>query len=311
MTYALRIVTPKEQQTRSDIQRSDVLQRVFSYIDEHFAEQDISLLQVAKSAHYSSAYLTTLVKETTGQSVRQWIIERRISAARRILATSDDDLRSIAASLGFGDVSYFCRCFARVTGSTPGRWRTHRQPLRLFRSVNSSAFFWYATQIDYAAPQYALVQSFRENAQRLCDVSAIARAATETIFSVLSPALAQFMWHDETNGMWVSGYLRSRRQFAEMPQAGDTFGAYPTLLGGQTICAHRLEHEENCYYRLLAKLGFHSLIATPVLHQERCLGALIVLESRERFFTRHEQSLMHLLGRYAGPAIAAAGNITP
>lgn len=260
---------------------------------------------MAAASHYSHAHLTNLVKQMTGQSIRQWIIERRISAARRLLATTDDDLSTVAHQLGFTDVSYFCRCFLRVTGSTPGDWRARRRPLRPFRSVRPTAFFWYATQIDYASEGYTLVQAFCEAAKEMSDVFAVAQAAVDTAYTALSPALAQFMWHDEEQRAWISGYRRNRRILPAIPEAGDTFGAYPTLIGGQTICAHRLEYEHNSYYRLLAKTGFQSLIATPILHREHCLGALIILESRQRLFSKHEQSLAHLLGRYVGVAMGA------
>lgn len=283
--------------------RAALLRQVFAHIDERFREPELDLSHIARAVHFSPAYLTTLVKETTGQSLHQWIIDRRISAARRIVAETDEPLATVARELGFCDASYFCRSFARVIGVTPGEWRAQHRPLRHFRS-EQGAVLWHAAEIDYASAGYASVREFRRRAGSFHAASEVAQAAVETAFATFAPASAQFIWHDEARGAWVPGYRRSRRALPAVPEADDTRGVYPHVIGGQTICAVRLEHDEIPYLRLLGRLGFRAFIIASVWHQARCFGAFIVLESREREFSNHEQSLAYLLGRYAGAVMA-------
>lgn len=98
------------------------LASLFDFIEAHY-HQPISLKDVAQEVGYSPAYLTNLVQEQTGRSVKQWIIERRMVQARTLLATTDQSVRDIATASGYSDAGYFTRHFRQFHGTSPQDWR--------------------------------------------------------------------------------------------------------------------------------------------------------------------------------------------
>jgi YesN/AraC family two-component response regulator len=98
------------------------LSQVFAFIEANY-HQPISLSDVAKAAGYSPAYLTNLVQELTGYSIKRWITERRMSQARMLLCETDRPVRQIAEEVGYPDVAYFTRQFRQLYGDPPQSWR--------------------------------------------------------------------------------------------------------------------------------------------------------------------------------------------
>lgn len=98
------------------------LSKVFDYIEKHY-HQPIQLTDVAEAAGYSPPYLTTLVQEQTGRTVKQWITERRMVQARQLLTHTAQSVRQIAEAIGYRDGSYFIRQFRQIHGVSPQAWR--------------------------------------------------------------------------------------------------------------------------------------------------------------------------------------------
>lgn len=68
-------------------------------------------------------YLNRLVKEKYGKSVSEFINEKTIVEAKRILQFSSDSVKEISFQLGFEDPSYFSRFFKNHVGITPLSYR--------------------------------------------------------------------------------------------------------------------------------------------------------------------------------------------
>ncbi|HEX4418707.1 MAG TPA: AraC family transcriptional regulator [Kofleriaceae bacterium] len=101
---------------------SPLLGEVFDVIEARFAER-VSLTDVARAVGRSPAHLTTVVREQTGMTVQQWIIERRMAEARQRLMVSDENVNVLAERVGYRDPTLFIRHFKRAHGVTPRRWR--------------------------------------------------------------------------------------------------------------------------------------------------------------------------------------------
>lgn len=95
---------------------------VFRFIEAHY-RQSINLTDVARVAGYSPAYLTNLVQEQTGHTVKRWIIERRMAQARSLLLHTTDAIGQIAVAAGYNDAGYFTRQFRQFHGVSPQVWR--------------------------------------------------------------------------------------------------------------------------------------------------------------------------------------------
>jgi AraC family transcriptional regulator, transcriptional activator of pobA len=104
-----------------------LLAEVFGFIEARYHEP-ISLRDVAAAVNLSPAHLTTTVRRKTGRTVQEWIGERRMAQARRLLAASDLTVEEVARKVGYADSAYFVRRFRRDHGTTPLRWRRAGRP---------------------------------------------------------------------------------------------------------------------------------------------------------------------------------------
>jgi AraC family transcriptional activator of pobA len=99
-----------------------LLADVFDFIERHYHER-ISLRDVASAVNMSSGHLTTVVRRKTGRPVQEWITERRMAQARRLLAETDLTITEIGRRVGYTDPVYFVRTFRRAHNATPLQWR--------------------------------------------------------------------------------------------------------------------------------------------------------------------------------------------
>ena len=104
-----------------------LLAEVFGFIERHYGEP-ISLKDVASAVAVSPGHLTTVVRRKTGRTVQQWISERRMAQARRLLVETDLPVAEVGRNVGLADPVYFTRCFRRAHGTTALRWRRAGRP---------------------------------------------------------------------------------------------------------------------------------------------------------------------------------------
>ncbi|MBR8833792.1 MAG: helix-turn-helix transcriptional regulator [Stigonema ocellatum SAG 48.90 = DSM 106950] len=108
------------------LQSEPLLSRVFHFIETHY-QHSISLREVAEAVQRSPAYLTDLVRRETGKTVLNWIIERRMAEARRLLLETEQSVERIAEAVGYFDRRHFSRQFLRFHNATPQTWRKTNQ----------------------------------------------------------------------------------------------------------------------------------------------------------------------------------------
>jgi AraC-like DNA-binding protein len=110
-----------------DLRRSGepLLAEVFAVIDRRHGEP-LTLRDVACEIGMTPGHLTTIVRRRTGRTgptVQEWIIERRMTEARRLLTDTDLPVREVARRVGVSDPGYFSRLFRRTHGTSPRGWR--------------------------------------------------------------------------------------------------------------------------------------------------------------------------------------------
>lgn len=76
------------------IRNDPFLARVFAVIEERYRE-GIALSDVARELSLTPGHLTTVVRQRTGRTVLEWITERRMTEARRLLAQTDLSVREV------------------------------------------------------------------------------------------------------------------------------------------------------------------------------------------------------------------------
>lgn len=78
---------------------------------------------MAEQFYINKFYLTRVFKEQFGQTVTGYLMQLRITQAKRLLRFSDKNIEVIAQECGMSDANYFSRIFKKVEGTTPGQYR--------------------------------------------------------------------------------------------------------------------------------------------------------------------------------------------
>ena len=89
---------------------SQVVRDAINYIDCHFHE-NILLKDIAEVAGISVSYLAIRFKKETGQSVMEYINEKRVMDARKYLAVTDMPVAVVGEQVGIGNRNYFTQTF--------------------------------------------------------------------------------------------------------------------------------------------------------------------------------------------------------
>jgi AraC-like DNA-binding protein len=91
-------------------------------VNQHFRELKLPS-DYAEKMKLSSRQLNMICKQATGKKATDIIHDRIIIEAKRQLAYSEKNLKQIALSLGYKDISYFMRFFKNKTKQTPDQFR--------------------------------------------------------------------------------------------------------------------------------------------------------------------------------------------
>jgi len=94
------------------------LRAVTDYIEQHIGS-DLSLHELAAVAGVSASHFRSLFKESMGMPPHQYVIQRRVRHATRLLMRGAERLSEVALRTGFADQSHMARCMRRLTGMTP------------------------------------------------------------------------------------------------------------------------------------------------------------------------------------------------
>jgi AraC-like DNA-binding protein len=96
---------------------------VQAYLDENFG-RDVNREAVAREFDLHPNYLSALARQATGQAFHQVLESVRLENARRLLRDTNLKLARIAGLCGFPSANRLSKVFRRVTGVTPGRFRS-------------------------------------------------------------------------------------------------------------------------------------------------------------------------------------------
>jgi AraC-like DNA-binding protein len=95
------------------------------YLDENFY-RPVKIGELADLANMSYRTYTEQFKRRKGKTVTQYLAERRVEYAKRLLLETDDILFA-SVEAGFGDLTHFYRVFKKLTGATPKQFIASRE----------------------------------------------------------------------------------------------------------------------------------------------------------------------------------------
>ncbi len=97
------------------------VRKAMSYISDNINTR-LTVEQIAREVGYNRSHLAVIFKEETGQTISEYIQNKKIELAKTMISTGGN-LSDIAVTLGFCSQSHFCKAFKQVTGISPKQYR--------------------------------------------------------------------------------------------------------------------------------------------------------------------------------------------
>ena len=101
---------------------SRMVESLDNYIRENYSEE-ISNTEIGAIFGYHPFYVSRMLKDKKGITLRQYVISYRFKAAKKLLMLTDKSIAQIAEETGFTDASYFAKSFKATFGITPKEYR--------------------------------------------------------------------------------------------------------------------------------------------------------------------------------------------
>lgn len=98
-----------------------------SYIKQNFENSSLCLNDIAHHANISPAYLSSLFKKVSGQSISDTISGLRMESACHYLASGNLSLKEISLKCGYANQYYFSNSFKKKLGISPSAYRETHQ----------------------------------------------------------------------------------------------------------------------------------------------------------------------------------------
>ncbi len=94
----------------------DVMEQVRNYLEEHFAESELSLSAVAEIFFLNPSYLSRAFRKRHGMTLVECLNKIRLEKACDYLRSGDFKAYEVAEKVGIPNPDYFGRCFRKYTG---------------------------------------------------------------------------------------------------------------------------------------------------------------------------------------------------
>jgi AraC family transcriptional regulator of arabinose operon len=107
------------------------VQKTVEFLQE-IQYRPVRVQDLARRIGLGPSRLTHVFKLQTRQSIREFIHERRLLEAARLLISTEERISSICYSVGFSDLSNFNHAFKRRFGMSPREARRRGVPSELF-----------------------------------------------------------------------------------------------------------------------------------------------------------------------------------
>lgn len=105
------------------------LDRMIDFIDARLSEH-LTLDRLAQRVGVSRAHFARRFRDLTGMSPHQYLMNRRVEKAKKLLKETSISLANIALEVGFSNQAHFSAAFHAMTGLTPSHYRLNDMPLK-------------------------------------------------------------------------------------------------------------------------------------------------------------------------------------
>lgn len=110
-------------ETTADSRKEELAHNFFQMIMEsHPVDHQVS--HYAEKLYISPKHLSTVIKQVSGKSAKEWITDYIILEIKSLLNNTDLEIQEIASQTHFSNQSALCRFFRKHTGISPSTYRS-------------------------------------------------------------------------------------------------------------------------------------------------------------------------------------------
>lgn len=121
--YYCKSLNDLQNETSGQQSRSLNVANQFLQLVNKFYLERRQTAQYAEILNLTPNYLSDLIKETTGKTVRQHIVARLLTEAKNLLVYTNLDMAEISDVLQFDEPTNFSKFFKKQTNATPIQFR--------------------------------------------------------------------------------------------------------------------------------------------------------------------------------------------
>ena len=114
LTYAMEI-----RDNENESQGKKALKSSIVYIKEHYADENLSLNEVAAANDISPNYFSAMFSQEMGQTFVEYVTDVRMEKAKELLASEDVKMGDIGPMIGIKNPQYFSFVFKKTQGMSP------------------------------------------------------------------------------------------------------------------------------------------------------------------------------------------------
>ena len=118
-----RAAIKEEKNMPVDNVKVEFLRHVTDIIYREMKNPDFTTKKLAQELALSVSQLNKKLNATTGYPASTYILQVKLSFAKKILASQNKTIGEVAAECGIYDVNYFSRIFKKLTGVTPTQYK--------------------------------------------------------------------------------------------------------------------------------------------------------------------------------------------
>lgn len=104
----------------------DTVHQVMQYIEENYADEELSLNLLAAYVNFSPNHLSMVFSQQTGQTLSKYLTDIRMNKAKELLCCTGKKSSVISVEVGYKDPHYFSYLFKKTQGMTPTQFRNSR-----------------------------------------------------------------------------------------------------------------------------------------------------------------------------------------
>lgn len=111
----------------NNYQGGKMLKKALDYLDANYDRDTLSLNLVAENIGVSANYLSAIFSQNMQKTFVEYLTEKRIEKARKLLWQTDKTSSEIAREVGYKDAHYFSFVFKKLQGCSPREYRAEKK----------------------------------------------------------------------------------------------------------------------------------------------------------------------------------------